>query len=134
MTCEYFEICGTQAFCDKGGNTCKTNCCGNEDKCEHKHTMIFHTTKPVVKENKNDSVSHPSHYTYGKIECIDFIMDKKLDFPLGNAIKYIVRAGHKHSDNDDMTDKEKTIEDLKKAKQYLEFEIQMLEATNFGLY
>ena len=25
-----------------------------------------------------DSVSHPSHYTYGKIECIDFIFDKNL--------------------------------------------------------
>lgn len=72
----------------------------------------------------NENVQHPAHYTYGKIECIDFIMDKALDFPLGNAVKYIVRAGHKKSA--DKTDLEKQIEDLEKAKQYIEFEIQHL--------
>lgn len=73
------------------------------------------------------TVSHPSHYTYGKIECIDFIMDKQLNFQLGNAVKYIVRAGHKTSA--DKTDQEKQIEDLKKARQYLDFEIEHLEVT-----
>ena len=73
----------------------------------------------------NDAVNHPAHYTYGKIECIDFILDKGLDFPLGNAVKYIVRAGHKHSDNMSITDKQ--IEDLKKAKKYIDFEIEHLE-------
>lgn len=72
-----------------------------------------------------EKVSHPSHYTYGKIECIDFILDKSLDFPLGNAIKYIVRAGHKKSEG--MTDLEKNIEDLEKAKQYIDFEIEHLK-------
>lgn len=72
-----------------------------------------------------DNIKHPSHYTYGKIECIDFILDKKLDFPLGNAIKYIVRAGHKASA--DKTLLEKQIEDLKKAIQYIEFEIKFLK-------
>ena len=72
----------------------------------------------------NNAVSHPSHYTYGKIETIDFILDKKLDFPLGNAVKYIVRAGHKHSEG--MSDKDKAIEDLEKAIQYLQFEIEHL--------
>lgn len=73
----------------------------------------------------NDEVSHPGHYTYGKIECIDFILDKQLNFPLGNAVKYIVRAGRKTSA--DKTDQEKQIEDLKKARQYIEFEIEHLE-------
>ena len=72
----------------------------------------------------NDSVAHPSHYTYGKIECIDFILDKELDFPLGNAVKYIVRAGHKHSEA--MSDKDKAIQDLQKAIQYIQFEIEHL--------
>jgi len=72
-----------------------------------------------------EKVSHPSHYTYGKIECIDFILDKQLDFPLGNAVKYIVRAGRKSEEG--MTDHEKTIEDLKKAIQYIRFEIEHLE-------
>lgn len=69
----------------------------------------------------NDSVSHPSHYTYGKIECIDFIFDKDLNFALGNAIKYIVRAGHKSSEG--MSDDDKAIQDLEKAKQYIDFQI-----------
>ena len=52
----------------------------------------------------NDNVNHPAHYTDGKIEVIDFIEDKKLGFHLGNAVKYICRAGKK--------DPEKTIEKL----------------------
>ena len=72
-----------------------------------------------------DKITHPSHYTYGKIECIDFILDKQLDFPLGNAVKYIVRAGRKSEEG--MTDHDKTIEDLKKAIQYIQFEIEHLE-------
>ena len=66
----------------------------------------------------NDSVSHPSHYTYGKIECIDFILDKELDFPLGNAVKYIARAGRK--------DPAKTEEDLRKAIWYINRYIEFL--------
>lgn len=45
--------------------------------------------------SKDDKINHPSYYTYGKIETIDFIMDKELDFCRGNAVKYIVRAGRK---------------------------------------
>lgn len=67
----------------------------------------------------NDPVNHPAHYTTGKIEVIDFITDKKLDFCRGNAVKYIVRAGLK--------DPAKEIEDLKKARWYLDHYIQMKE-------
>ena len=56
-------------------------------------------------------VNHPSHYTDGKIEVIDYIEDKNLGFHLGNAVKYISRAGKK--------DKSKTAEDIKKAIWYL---------------
>lgn len=70
-------------------------------------------------EPKEDMVHHPSHYKSGKIECIDYIMDKDLDFALGNAIKYITRAGRK--------DKSKVIEDLEKAKQYIDFEIEHIK-------
>lgn len=42
-----------------------------------------------------DNVNHPSHYTDGKIEVIDFIEQKNLDFHRGNAVKYIARAGKK---------------------------------------
>ena len=46
-------------------------------------------------KNHNDNINHPKHYTDGKIEVIDFIEDKKLGFCLGNAVKYISRAGKK---------------------------------------
>jgi hypothetical protein len=68
---------------------------------------------------KNDPVNHPSHYTDGKIEVIDYIEDKKLGFCLGNAVKYISRAGKK--------DPTKEVEDLKKALWYVERRIKELE-------
>lgn len=67
----------------------------------------------------NDIINHPSHYTDGKIEVIDFIEDKQLNFHRGNAIKYIARAGKKN--------KETEIEDLEKAAWYINREIQRLE-------
>ena len=66
-----------------------------------------------------DNVNSPSHYTDGKIEVIDYIEDKKLGFCLGNAIKYISRAGKK--------DKNKEAEDCKKAIWYLKRHIKNLE-------
>lgn len=68
----------------------------------------------------NDMVNHPSHYTDGNIEVIDFIEDKKLNYHRGNAVKYICRAGKK--------DPEKEVEDLQKAAWYINREIQRLEA------
>ena len=82
-------------------------------------TLGTHAQKRKRWATMTDNVKHPSHYTYGKIECIDFILDKELDFSLGNAVKYIVRAGRKNP--------EKQIEDLQKAIQYIQFEIEHLE-------
>lgn len=65
-----------------------------------------------------DAVNHPSHYTDGKIEVIDYIEDKKLGYHLGNAVKYISRAGKK-----DLT---KKVEDLQKAVWYIMREIDRL--------
>lgn len=67
----------------------------------------------------NDAVNHPNHYTDGGIETIDFIEAKKLPYHLGNAVKYISRAGKK--------DQNKTIEDLQKAVWYIERYIKALE-------
>lgn len=67
----------------------------------------------------NDPVNSPAHYTDGKIEVIEFIEDKKLGFCLGNAVKYISRAGKK--------DPAKEIEDLKKAVWYINRRIKELE-------
>lgn len=71
--------------------------------------------KRVLKAN---AVDHPSYYQ-GKIEVIDFIEDKHLGFNLGNCVKYISRAGKKNPD--------KLIEDLKKARWYLDREIARIE-------
>ena len=67
---------------------------------------------------ESENVNHPQHYNQGKYEVIEVIEDWNLGFNLGNTVKYIGRAGHK--DN--------KLEDLKKAKWYLEREIQNLEA------
>ena len=60
----------------------------------------------------NDAVNNPSHYTDGKYEVIDAIECWGLGYHLGNALKYISRAGKK--------DPGKTIEDLEKAAWYLD--------------
>ena len=65
----------------------------------------------------NDIINSPSHYTDGKIEVIDYIEDKQFNYHLGNAIKYISRAGKK---GDYTTD-------LKKAIWFLEREIKRCE-------
>lgn len=60
------------------------------------------------------NINHPSHYAANRIfEPIDVITDWQLDFCLGNAVKYISRAGRKEKD------KEK--EDIEKAIFYLQY-------------
>ena len=65
-----------------------------------------------------DNVNHPSYYTDGKIEVIEFIEDKNFGYCLGNAIKYISRSGKKS--------KETEIQDLQKAIWYINRRIQEL--------
>jgi hypothetical protein len=69
----------------------------------------------------HDAVSHPRHYTFAgsTYEAIKVITAWGLGFNLGNTVKYIVRAGKK--------DPTKLIEDLKKARFYLDYEIKQLE-------
>ncbi len=62
-----------------------------------------------MEKEKYDPVSHPAHYCDGGIETIDYIEAKGLGYHLGNAIKYISRAGKK----DD------AVEDIQKAIWYL---------------
>ena len=67
----------------------------------------------------SDNVNHPAHYTDGRIEVIEYIEDKGLGYCLGNAVKYISRAGKK--------DPAKEIEDLQKAVWYINRRIHELE-------
>ena len=76
--------------------------------------------------NKNyDEVQSPKHYTDTKIEVIDYIEDKNLGFCLGNAIKYISRAGRKSSAA--LNEKVKAIQDLEKAIWYINRRIKELQ-------
>ena len=74
-----------------------------------------------------DKVNHPSHYTWLKQLCGIEVIDitRHMDFDLGNAIKYILRCGHKEELG--YSNKEKTIEDLRKAIFYINDKIGMLE-------
>jgi hypothetical protein len=60
----------------------------------------------------------PTYYCRGNVEVWDFIRDQRLNYHLGNAVKYICRAGHKDS----------YIQDLTKAIHYLQNEL--LHATS----
>jgi len=64
-------------------------------------------------EPKSDPVNHPAHYKVGGIETIDFIEAKRLNYNMGNAVKYITRADHKGSRK----------QDLEKAVWYLKREL-----------
>ena len=72
-----------------------------------------------------DDVQSPKHYTDTKIEVIDYIEDKNFGFCLGNAVKYISRAGKKSSAA--MNEKEKAIQDLEKAIWYINRRIRELQ-------
>lgn len=70
----------------------------------------------------SDSVDHPSHYTQGRYEVID-VIDDNLTFEgmegycVGNVLKYVMRYRHKNG-----------VEDLKKARWYLNHLIEELES------
>jgi hypothetical protein len=75
-----------------------------------------------------EGVEHPDHYAEGRIfEPIDVINDWDLGFNLGNAVKYISRAGRK-AEPGDIDASEATIRDLLKARFYLQYEIDNLNA------
>lgn len=73
----------------------------------------------MEKTEVRDDVNHPSWYADGKIEVIDFIEDRGFGYCLGNACKYIARAGRK--------DPEKEVQDLRKAIWYINRRIQEIE-------
>ena len=77
-----------------------------------------------MSDHDHDSVNHPSHYTGhpSGIECI--VIVEHFGFCLGNTIKYIWRAGLK---DDAKSLKASAIQDLKKARWYLDRQIATME-------
>ena len=78
----------------------------------------------MASKNKNDQINHPKHYTSDPsgIECIDITRHR--NFNIGNAIKYLWRAGLKEDKDRKIIDKH--VEDLNKAVWYLVDEIHRL--------
>lgn len=77
--------------------------------------------KHVDIESMVDNVNHPSHYETGNFECIDVMVETQgkeavMDFCICNAFKYIYRHNNKNG-----------VEDIKKAKWYLEKYIELSE-------
>ena len=72
------------------------------------------------KNKESSNVDHPDHYLKNTgFEVIDVIDAWKLDFDLGNAVKYIARSGKK--------DPQKNVEDLEKAVWYINHRIKTLK-------
>jgi predicted dinucleotide-utilizing enzyme len=67
-------------------------------------------------------INRPPHYTSGSIECWDYVVSQRLGFLEGNVVKYVTRYRHKNG-----------LEDLKKARQYLEKLISEQEKQNGDL-
>lgn len=143
---QLYRYCSSVERCDKcvlnvpskwgqmiGGRSCLRIDCSPEYELDIALALICEPVQEETEKDKDvsvseavennvaapDPVNHPSHYTDGKIEVIDYIEDKKLGFCLGNAVKYISRAGKK--------DPTKEVEDLRKALWYVERRIKELE-------
>lgn len=97
------DVCSVRAKFD-GDRVVGVNC-----DCRHSEAL-----KPLKKE---EAVNHPSHYTQhpSGVECITIV--QWFNFNIGNAIKYLWRAGLKGGEG-------KKLEDLQKAKKCIEFEIE----------
>lgn len=90
------------------------------DQEGHSYPFLAYEMKKANDEEakKSDVISHPSHYTQG-IECMDYIESHKLNYARGNIVKYVTRAGLK--------DASKEVEDLEKARWYLDREIERVK-------
>jgi hypothetical protein len=78
----------------------------------------------MYEEREQSTVEHPPHYNTGKIEVLAFVQDQSLNFCRGNVIKYLCRAGKKPGADE--------MEDLRKAKFYLDSEIERLEGVKLS--
>lgn len=126
MTCEHRwrTVYREQSTCPAEWQECKV--CGAKryvssyigadgQAQEESHAWPEHPPDAVQEALARKAVDHPDHYRRDTgHEAIDVIEAWDLGFCLGNAIKYIARAGHKGD----------AIEDLEKARWYIDREIQ----------
>ena len=105
-------------FADSNRVTFKEDATSNYSYCSIEDFKKF--WKPYKENNKtSDKVNHPSHYTWLKekagIEVIN--ITRWLSADISNAVKYLLRQGHKHEEG--MSNNQKAIEDCKKAIWYI---------------
>jgi hypothetical protein len=79
-------------------------------RCVHHAALVVPAQPPA---EPTPAVAHPTHYNAGTIEVIAVIEDWNLNFNEGNVVKYVARARLKGE----------RLEDLQKARQYIDFEI-----------
>ena len=98
-----------------GEDRSKLGCsvCPREDPC---HTISLKGISILT-----DPINHPKHYTShpSGVECIQ--VTEHMNFNLGNVVKYLWRSDNKH---------QTPVEDLKKARWYLDREIERIQKTN----
>lgn len=126
-----FESCPSEYFVckDDCSITCH-ECCSREyngeqftdklDEMIYRRTIVppHSSVVPSTPATLIDKmVEHPEHYNAHNIEVIDFIMDWELNFQLGNVIKYVCRSPYKGT----------ALQDLLKAQEYLQFEIDRVK-------
>lgn len=88
-----------------------------DDDCRRRN---FYKWKFRVVKDEIENPIKPNHYQAGEFDVIAFCFKHNLDFASGNVVKYIVRTGKK--------DKSKELEDLLKAREYLERKIEWVKA------
>ena len=99
------------------------------NKCNNYENLVRgDINENLFNKDIKDRVNHPSYYTWLKDKCGIEVIDitRHMDFCLGNAIKYLLRAGHKKEEG--LTDNQKEIEDLKKAIFYINDKISQIES------
>ncbi len=106
----------------------KNSACGRNYEPHDENGMATEAKymKEIIKTlTEKEQINHPSHYggANNPYEARKVIKAWGLNFNIGNVAKYISRAGKKDLKGDVL---KSTIEDLGKAKQYLEFEIEEL--------
>ena len=107
--CKYEELMEYEKPC--------VNCKGTVRPSNEKYDTTPDLYEPIDAEPVKDLIHHPAHYCYSEYEPKDVIRAWGLNFNLGSAVKYIARAGRK----DDI------VQELSKAKQFIEFEIEAIE-------
>lgn len=118
--CESIDIERMENRLYAGMSTCPE--CNKDFTRPMLESRKLHAADAIDAFTNQSQVDHPAHYQSGGMEVIDVIEAFKLGFPLGNAIKYILRAGKKNNG----------LQDLEKAVWYLKHEInKIIESHSF---